>query len=73
MTYIILFQLVLEGVRARQLQDTLLMNKQTMERELQQASASLNFYDVKAARIEDQVLLSPHFGFELTTMDNVNS
>lgn len=50
-------KLVLEGVRARQLQDTLLMNKRTMERELQQASASLNFYDVKAARIEDQLKL----------------
>lgn len=50
-----LFQLVLEGIRARQLQDTLLMNKRTMERELQQASNSLSFYDMKSARIEDQV------------------
>lgn len=51
-------QLVLEGVRARQLQDSLIMEKRSLEREIKQAKLSLNFYDVKAARIEDQVLLS---------------
>lgn len=53
-----LFQLVLEGVRARQLRDSLLMDKQTMEKEIQQANISLNLFYVKAARIEDQVFLS---------------
>lgn len=28
-----------------------------MEREIQQGNASVNFYEMKAARIEDQVLL----------------
>ncbi|GMI80790.1 hypothetical protein HRI_001748300 [Hibiscus trionum] len=48
-------QLVLEGLRAKQLQDTLLLEKHTMEKEIQQASASLDFYNMKAARIEDQL------------------
>jgi hypothetical protein len=67
-----LFQLVLEAVRARQLQDTLLMDKRTMEREVQQANASLCFYDMRAARVEDQVFLSLIFEFELIAMGNVN-
>ncbi|KAK8630388.1 hypothetical protein V6N13_079184 [Hibiscus sabdariffa] len=48
-------KLVLEGLRAKQLQDTLLFEKHTMEKEIQQASASLDFYNMKAARIEDQL------------------
>ncbi|KAB5526901.1 hypothetical protein DKX38_020748 [Salix brachista] len=48
-------QLVLEGVRARQHRDSLLMDKQSMEKEIQQANISLDFFDVKAARIEDQL------------------
>ncbi|GMJ15263.1 REDUCED DORMANCY 4, histone mono-ubiquitination 1 [Hibiscus trionum] len=48
-------QLVLEGLRAKQLQNTLLLEKHTMEKEIQQASASLDFYNMKAARIEDQL------------------
>ncbi|KAL9385692.1 hypothetical protein Peur_022702 [Populus x canadensis] len=48
-------KLVLEGVRARQMRDSLLMDKQTMEKEIQQANISLDFFDVKAARIEDQL------------------
>ena len=34
------------------------MDKQSMEKEIQQANISLDFFDVKAARIEDQVYLS---------------
>ncbi|TKY66301.1 E3 ubiquitin-protein ligase BRE 1 [Spatholobus suberectus] len=48
-------KLVLEGVRARQKQDSLLMEKRVIEQEIQQANTSLNLYDVKAARIEDQL------------------
>ncbi|MBA0854307.1 hypothetical protein Goshw_028916 [Gossypium schwendimanii] len=48
-------KLVLEGLRAKQLQDTLLLEKHNMEKEIQQASASLDFYNMKAARIEDQL------------------
>ncbi|KAK8635491.1 hypothetical protein V6N13_004225 [Hibiscus sabdariffa] len=48
-------KLVLEGLRAKQLQDTLLLEKHTMEKEIQQASASLDFYNMKAVRIEDQL------------------
>nr|CAN69180.1 hypothetical protein VITISV_024412 [Vitis vinifera] len=47
--------LVLEGVRSRQLQDSLLMEKQTMERGFQRATTSLGFFDMKAGRIEDQL------------------
>jgi len=52
---VFLVQLVLEGVRARQKQDSLLMEKRVIEQEIQQANISLNLYDVKATRIEDQV------------------
>lgn len=48
-------KLVLEGVRARQLQDALRLEKQTMEDELRQASASMDFYSMKGVRIEDQL------------------
>ncbi|KAB2068505.1 hypothetical protein ES319_A08G035200v1 [Gossypium barbadense] len=48
-------KLVLEGLRAKQLQDTLLLEKHNMEKEIQQASTSLDFYNMKAARIEDQL------------------
>ncbi|KAJ6722660.1 RING FINGER PROTEIN-RELATED [Salix koriyanagi] len=48
-------KLVLEGVRARQHRDSLLMDKQSMEKEIQQANISLDFFNVKAARIEDQL------------------
>ncbi|KAE8660865.1 E3 ubiquitin-protein ligase BRE1-like 1 [Hibiscus syriacus] len=48
-------KLFLEGLRAKQLQDTLLLEKHAMEKEIQQASASLDFYNMKAARIEDQL------------------
>ncbi|XP_058221678.1 E3 ubiquitin-protein ligase BRE1-like 1 [Rhododendron vialii] len=47
-------KLVLEGVQARQLRDALLADKKTMEKALQQAKESVDFYDMKAARIEDQ-------------------
>ena len=53
----LLLQLVLEGVRARQQQNAVLMDNRKMEREIQQGHHSLNFYNMKAARIEDQVLL----------------
>ncbi|XP_043720938.1 E3 ubiquitin-protein ligase BRE1-like 1 isoform X2 [Telopea speciosissima] len=51
-------KLVLEGVRGRQLQDALLMEKQTMENRLLQANASLHLYDLKTLRIEDQLKMS---------------
>ena len=54
------FQLLLEGVRARQLQDALFMDKRTLEREIQQANLSFNFFDMKAARIEDQVFCASY-------------
>ncbi|XP_042511746.1 E3 ubiquitin-protein ligase BRE1-like 1 [Macadamia integrifolia] len=48
-------KLVLEGVRGRQLQDAMLMERQTMESRLLQANALLDLYDLKAARIDDQL------------------
>ncbi|XP_028798888.1 E3 ubiquitin-protein ligase BRE1-like 1 isoform X2 [Neltuma alba] len=50
-------KLVLEGVRARQKQESLIMEKQAIEREIQQSNASLNFFDMKAARIDEQLKL----------------
>ncbi|XP_065859224.1 E3 ubiquitin-protein ligase BRE1-like 1 [Euphorbia lathyris] len=51
-------KLVLEGAKARQLKDSLLMDKKTMERDIQQANISLDFFNVKAARIDDQLKAS---------------
>ncbi|XP_039027527.1 E3 ubiquitin-protein ligase BRE1-like 1 [Hibiscus syriacus] len=48
-------KLVLEGVKGKQLQDTLLLEKHTMEKEIQQSSAALNFYEMKAAKIKDRM------------------
>ncbi|OAY62491.1 E3 ubiquitin-protein ligase BRE1-like 1 isoform X2 [Manihot esculenta] len=48
-------KLVLESVKARQQQDSLLMEKRILEREILQANISLDLYNVKAARIEDQL------------------
>ncbi|TYJ22880.1 hypothetical protein E1A91_A08G154000v1 [Gossypium mustelinum] len=48
-------KLVLERAKAKQLQDALLLEQHTMEKEIQQSSASLNFYEMKAAKIEDQL------------------
>ncbi|XP_022944813.1 E3 ubiquitin-protein ligase BRE1-like 1 [Cucurbita moschata] len=48
-------KLVLEGVRARQLHEIMLIEKQTFEKEVQQANASLVLYETKTDRIEDQL------------------
>ncbi|KAK6920354.1 hypothetical protein RJ641_016258 [Dillenia turbinata] len=48
-------KLVLEGLRTRQLQDALLMDKETMEKDIQQANTSLDLCEMKATRIEDQL------------------
>lgn len=47
-------KLVLEGVHARQLQNSLLLDKQTTERKIQQGNALIDFCEIKAERIEDQ-------------------
>ncbi|KAL5098180.1 hypothetical protein RYX36_002507 [Vicia faba] len=47
--------LVLEGVRARQKQDYLIIEKRLMEQENKQSNVSLNLCNTKAARIEDQI------------------
>lgn len=72
----LLFQLFLEGVTSRQMQDTLLIDKYIMDKDIQQASASASFLSKKSSRIEDQVyldatsmclyfiLLVPYFDFE---------
>lgn len=53
-----LIQLVLEGLRARQVGNSLLMEKRTMARALEQANASVGFCEMKATRIDDQVFRS---------------
>ncbi|PIN03187.1 E3 ubiquitin ligase involved in syntaxin degradation [Handroanthus impetiginosus] len=48
-------KLVLEGVRARQMENALLMEKRTLEKAVQQTKTTVDFYDFKAGRIEDQL------------------
>lgn len=50
-------KLVLEGVQARQLGDALLMEKQTMMRAIEHANASVEYCDMKGAKIDDQIKL----------------
>ncbi|XP_011089870.1 E3 ubiquitin-protein ligase BRE1-like 1 [Sesamum indicum] len=48
-------KLVLEGVRARQTEDALLMEKRMLEKAVQQTKKTVDFYDYKAGKIEDQL------------------
>ncbi|KAL6495363.1 ubiquitin-like modifier hub1 [Orobanche gracilis] len=48
-------KLVLEGVRARQLGDTLLMEKRMLEKTIQRTKQTVDFCNFKAARVEDQL------------------
>ncbi|KAI3444762.1 hypothetical protein Pfo_001427 [Paulownia fortunei] len=48
-------KLVLEGVCARQTGDALRMEKRMMEKAVQQTKKTVDFYDFKAGRIEDQL------------------
>ncbi|XP_071736096.1 E3 ubiquitin-protein ligase BRE1-like 1 [Rutidosis leptorrhynchoides] len=48
-------KLLLEGVSARQLQDSLILDKQTVERKIQQGNALKHFCEIKSDRIEDQL------------------
>ncbi|KAL6494118.1 ubiquitin-like modifier hub1 [Orobanche gracilis] len=48
-------KLVLEGVRARQLEDTLLMEKRMLKKTVQRTKQTVDFYNFKAGRIEDQL------------------
>ncbi|KAK9148338.1 hypothetical protein Scep_007095 [Stephania cephalantha] len=53
--YLSEIELVLEGLRVRQLQDALRLEKQSMEKVLHQANASKDLYELKGSRIEDQL------------------
>ncbi|KAL7121003.1 hypothetical protein ACP275_02G156900 [Erythranthe tilingii] len=48
-------KLVLEGVHARQTGDALRMEKRILEKAVQQTKKTVEFYDFKAGRIEDQL------------------
>ena len=48
-------QLVLEGLRDKQTHDVLLMEKQDLEKKIQQATICRDTFEMKAARIEEQV------------------
>lgn len=52
----ILLQLVLEGVKGRQKGDSLLMEKQALEKQIHQATASAELFNMKVCRMEDQVV-----------------
>ena len=51
----LVFQLVLEGVKEKQIQDALRMEAQNICREIEQASILQDFYKIKLVRLEDQV------------------
>ncbi|OWM81958.1 hypothetical protein CDL15_Pgr027156 [Punica granatum] len=51
-------KLVLEGVKARQIRDSLLMERQTLEKQIQQATASIDFFNMKVGRMEDQLQIN---------------
>lgn len=53
----LLFQLFLEGITSRQMQDALLIDKYIMDKDIQQGSSSASFLSKKSSRIEDQVYL----------------
>ncbi|KAH6825748.1 hypothetical protein C2S53_006854 [Perilla frutescens var. hirtella] len=48
-------KLVLEGVRSRQMGDALLMEKSMLEKSVHHTRKTVEFYDFKAGRIEDQL------------------
>lgn len=49
-------QLVLEGVRARQQRDCLAWESQITERAVEDANTMVSSYEMKAAKIDDQVI-----------------
>ncbi|KAK4755645.1 hypothetical protein SAY87_009402 [Trapa incisa] len=51
-------KLVLEGVKARQKGDSLHSEKQALEKQIQQAAASVEFFNLKVARMEDQLRIN---------------
>ncbi|PKI55045.1 hypothetical protein CRG98_024552 [Punica granatum] len=56
--YLSEIELVLEGVKARQIRDSLLMERQTLEKQIQQATASIDFFNMKVGRMEDQLQIN---------------
>ncbi|XP_020882677.1 E3 ubiquitin-protein ligase BRE1-like 1 isoform X1 [Arabidopsis lyrata subsp. lyrata] len=48
-------KLFLEGITSRQMQDTLLIDKYIMDKDIQQGSAYASFLSKKSSRIEDQL------------------
>ncbi|XP_057808383.1 E3 ubiquitin-protein ligase BRE1-like 1 isoform X1 [Salvia miltiorrhiza] len=48
-------KLVLEGVRSRQMGDALLMEKSMLNKSVQHSKKTIDFYNFKAGRIEDQL------------------
>lgn len=53
-----LLQLVLEGVKERQVQDAIRMEIANMNRDIEEANVSLDYYNLKVVRLEDQVVFS---------------
>lgn len=51
-----MFQLVLEGVRSRQMGGALLMEKSMLDKSVHHTKKTVDFYNFKAGRIEDQVV-----------------
>lgn len=52
----LLFQLVLEGLRSRQMGDVLLVEKNMLEKSVHHTRKTVDVYEFKAGRIEDQVV-----------------
>ncbi|KAK4783349.1 hypothetical protein SAY86_007723 [Trapa natans] len=51
-------KLVLEGVKAREKGDSLHLEKQALVKQIQQATASVEFFNMKVARMEDQLRIN---------------
>uniref|UniRef100_A0A1D1YAN6 E3 ubiquitin protein ligase n=1 Tax=Anthurium amnicola TaxID=1678845 RepID=A0A1D1YAN6_9ARAE len=56
-------KLVLESVKERQMQDGLQMDIQSMNKDMEKANASLDYYNLKVVRMEDQVIFYTMIGF----------
>ena len=66
------FQLVLEGVHSRQIGDALLMEKRMLDKSVQQTKKTVDFYNFKASRIEDQVVWVAYIG-SFVEVDCINN
>ncbi|CAN8318537.1 unnamed protein product [Cochlearia groenlandica] len=66
-----LLQLFLEGVESRQMQDTLLIDKYIMDKDIRQATGSTSFLSKKSSRIEDHMRFNTDQFQKSVTFENL--